>query len=387
MKPIFAAATKTMPRFISMLGAALACITPAYAEVLQTNTSVMLAENQPSNEATNQPTTDDAPLLSSTVQTSSSNVHKPSTAAEKNKRVWDHVLPFGGQQAIYNGYDLPLPFGISFLYTQVQQHQNISNIQVGANSLGGNLSIPMSDIHPDLFRFDNFYTDTKTPQVKVDAWVLPFLNVFATVGKLKGEADLDMNIGGERLLNQVGQHINSCKPGVAGAACRAFRSKLSGALGRDYPIHATAELDGYTYTFGALIAGASGRWFYTMPVSYTQTRMKKTTVDGNTINIQPRVGYGFDLDYGTKLSLYTGAGYMKTSQDIFGSFSLDKRQAIDDINADNSLPFSVHQENQKPWAGIIGLALDVNQYLSADLEYTGLGGDRKQFLFMFNTRF
>ncbi|MGO2473592.1 MAG: hypothetical protein ACTH6D_09460, partial [Vibrio litoralis] len=100
MKPIFVAAAKAIPRLISMLGAALACITPvAYAEVLQTNTSVMLAENQPSNEATHQPTTDDAPLLSSTIQTSSSNVHKPSTAAEKNKRVWDHVLPFGGQQA------------------------------------------------------------------------------------------------------------------------------------------------------------------------------------------------------------------------------------------------------------------------------------------------
>lgn len=384
MKPTFSSALKVLPRFLSILGAAFTCITPAYAGT-QANTSVMFTPDEQTSPADN----NDGDSFSSSIQTSSlDSADNESEASKKNKRVWDHVLPFGGQQAIYNGYDLPLPFGVSFLFTKVQQHQDISDIRVGANSLGkGDFSIPMSDISPDLFRFDKFYTDTQTPQVKFDAWVLPFLNVFATVGKLKGDADLDMNIGGQQLAGLVGQHMNQCHPGVSGAACRKLRDKVSSALSRDFPVSATAELDGYTYTYGALIAGASGRWFYTMPITYTQTRMKKTTIDGNTINIQPRVGYGFNFNYGIKLSLYTGAGYMKTSQDISGSFSLTKRKAVDDINADNSLPFSVHQENQKPWAGIVGFALDVNKYLSTDLEYTGLGGDRKQFLFMFNTRF
>ncbi|WP_089138781.1 hypothetical protein [Vibrio rumoiensis] len=383
MKPIFSSPLEVLPRLISVLGATFACIIPAYAGT-QASASIMLSPN----EQASQTEINDSDVFSSTIQTSSSNhSHQESEASKKNKRVWDHVLPFGGQQVIYNGYDLPLPFGISFLYTQVKQHQDISNIRVGANSLGGRLSIPMSDINPDLFKFDNFYTTTKTPQIKFDAWVLPFLNIFTTVGKLKGDADLDMTIGGERLVNDIAPHLNPCNPGISGAACRRLREKIGSTLSRDAHIHPSAELDGYTYTFGALIAGASGRWFYTMPITYTQTRMKKTSVDGNTINIQPRVGYGFDLNYGTKLNIYTGAGYMKTSQDIFGSFSLDERKAVDDIHADNSLPFSVHQENQRPWAGIIGFALDINQYLSTDLEYTGLGGDRKQFLFMLNTRF
>ena len=41
----------------------------------------------------------------------------PNRPANSDK-VWDRVLPIGGQVAIYNGYDLPLPFGISFVYSR-----------------------------------------------------------------------------------------------------------------------------------------------------------------------------------------------------------------------------------------------------------------------------
>ncbi len=374
MKPIF-----SLARYVSLIATAgtLFFLSPAHADLVQSG-SEMLAEPQSSDNTLED---DSSFLITNAVSTSSQ--HQPSKAAQKNQEVWDHVLPFGGQQAIYNGYDLPLPFGLSFIYTKVQQHQDISDIRVGANSFLGQLSVPMTDIDPELFRFDNFYTKVKTPQLKLDAWVLPFLNVFGTVGKLNGSADLDMTIGGDSLLKAVNHQLKPC----TNLICRKTRQAIMNNFGHDYQISPTATIEGYTYTFGALIAGASGRWFYTMPITYTQTRMKKTTVDGNTINIQPRVGYGFDFNYGVKLNLYTGAGYMKTSQDISGSYSMDARKAVDDINTDNGLPFSVHQENHKPWAGIVGLALDINKYISADLEYTGLGGDRKQYLFMLNTRF
>ncbi|MFV0574589.1 MAG: hypothetical protein ACK5NC_04135 [Vibrio sp.] len=298
---------------------------------------------------------------------------------KKNKEVWNHILPFGGQQAVYNGYDLPLPFGISFLYSQVRQHQKISDIRVGANKLlnKDKLSIPMQDIDYDLFHFDNFYTESKTPQLKIDAWVLPFLNVFGTVGKLNGEADLDMTVGGQRIMNGIHQT----------AFCQKHRFICRNKHpGDDISIHASPEIDGYTYTFGALIAGGYNDWFYTIPVTYTQTHMHKTTIDGQTINVQPRVGYRFDMDYGTRLMLYTGAAYMKIDQDISGSFSLDEMKAVPD-NPDNGVPFSVHQENQDYWSGIVGVSLDVTKYFSSTIEYTGIGGDREAFLFIFNVRF
>ena len=64
------------------------------------------------------------------------------------------VLPIGGQVAIYNGYDLPLPFGISFLYSHIEQDQSITNLKVGyggpANTKIDFLSFDTSALKPTL---------------------------------------------------------------------------------------------------------------------------------------------------------------------------------------------------------------------------------------------
>lgn len=318
---------------------------------------------------------------------------KMSPSEKHNQEVWDHVLPFGGQTAIYNGYNLPLPFGISFLYSRVQQHQNISNVKVGYNGSKGSTSsstntyISPQNIDPTLFRFDNFETDTQTPQLKIDAWVLPFLNVFATVGKLSGDSDLDMVIGGDQLLSALHNQLPfQCKPGLTGKPCRAIANKIQDLAGGDHHFSADVPIEGYSYTYGAMIAGATGDWFYTMPISYTQTHMKKASVDGGTINIQPRIGYNFELLHGYKLSLYTGASYMQTKQTISGSYK-PGGTAVPDQDQERAISFQVDQQNQSPWTGVIGFNLNINQYFSAAFESSGIAGDRNQYVIMVNGRF
>ncbi|MBD1574660.1 hypothetical protein HC725_15485 [Vibrio sp. S17_S38] len=320
---------------------------------------------------------------------------KMSPSEKHNQEVWDHVLPFGGQTAIYNGYNLPLPFGISLLYSHVKQHQNISNMKVGYNgssSVGNNqinTHISPQNIDPSLFRFDNFETDTQTPQLKIDAWVLPFLNVFATVGKLSGTTDLGMVLGGDQLLSQMPQ----CQPGRPGLVCRQAVKLISDKLDEhgiqlagDHEADMTIDIEGYSYTYGAMIAGATGDWFYTMPISYTQTHMKKASVDGGTINIQPRIGYNFELLHGYKLSLYTGASYMQTKQTISGSYKPGDT-AVPDQDQAGAISFQVDQQNQSPWTGVVGFNININQYFSAAFESSGIAGDRNQYVIMVNGRF
>ena len=320
---------------------------------------------------------------------------KMSPNEKHNQEVWNHVLPFGGQTAIYNGYNLPLPFGISLLYSHVKQHQNISNMKVGYNgnsSVGNNqinTHISPQNIDPSLFRFDNFETDTQTPQLKIDAWVLPFLNVFATVGKLSGTTDLGMVLGGDQLLNSLNNHLPEwamCIPGKHGQNCRNKVDRIKELAGGDHKANTSVDIEGYSYTYGAMIAGATGDWFYTMPISYTQTHMKKASVDGGTINIQPRIGYNFELLRGYKLSLYTGASYMQTKQTISGSYK-PGGTAVPDQNQAGAISFQVDQQNQNPWAGVIGFNLNINQYFSAAFESSGIAGDRNQYVVMVNGRF
>ncbi|MCF7353516.1 outer membrane beta-barrel protein [Vibrio sp. CK2-1] len=312
----------------------------------------------------------------------------PNRPANSDK-VWDRILPIGGQVAIYNGYDLPLPFGISFLYSHIEQDQTISNMKVG---YGGPANVDI-----DFLSFDNFRSKTNTPQLKLDAWVLPFLNVFATVGKIKGTIDINMSMpkGSVVTSDPVTNAIND---GIqAYCAKNPRKCKAGSALLPDTPpdifggdpwtLSAEAEIEGYNYSLGAMLAGASGDWFYTMPIVYTQTNMEKTKVSGGTINIQPRVGYTFDLNHGIDLNLYTGASYMDINQTLKGGFNLETMEASQDFDAPHTIAFEVHQENTDKWGGIVGFNVNVNKHLSAAMEYTGIIGDRRQLILMVNGRF
>lgn len=312
----------------------------------------------------------------------------PQGPANKDK-VWDRILPIGGQVAIYNGYDLPLPFGVSFLFAHVSQDQTISDMKAG---YGG-----PANTNIDFLSFDKFRTQTNTPQLKLDAWVLPFLNVFATVGRIKGTIDIKMSMPKGSVVTST-PVTNAIQGGISAYCsknpikCKAGSNLLPDSSpdlfnGEPWQLGAEAHVEGYNYSFGAMLAGASGDWFYTMPIVYTQTKMKKTDVDGGTLNIQPRVGYMFNLDHGFDLGVYTGASYMDIDQTIKGGFNLETMEASKDFDSPHTIAFEVHQENTDKWAGIIGFNLNVNKHLSTAMEYTGLIGDRRQLILMVNGRF
>ena len=312
----------------------------------------------------------------------------PNRPANSDK-VWDRILPIGGQVAIYNGYDLPLPFGVSFLYSYIEQDQTISNMKVG---YGGPANIDIN-----FLSFDRFRSKTNTPQLKLDAWVLPFLNVFATVGRIKGTIDIKMSMpkGSVVTSDPVTNAIND---GIqAYCAKNPVKCRAGSALKPDTPpdifngepwrLNAEAEIEGYNYSFGAMLAGASGDWFYTMPIVYTQTNMKKTNVSGGTLNIQPRVGYTFALEHGLELNVYTGASYMDSNQTISGGFNLETMEASRDFDSPHTIAFKVDQENTDKWGGILGVNFNINKHLSSAIEYTGVVGDRRQMILMVNGRF
>ncbi|OEF30004.1 hypothetical protein [Vibrio rumoiensis] len=320
-----------------------------------------------------------------------------SEAQKKNDQIWDHVLPFGAQVAIYNGYDLPLPFGVSLIYSKTKQNQLISNLNVGHN---GNANVNVDSIAS----FDRFETDTIAPQIKIDAWILPFLNVFGVVGHSSGTADLNVDISGDGLLNGlsdsglgpklIGTANDYCKslPPAKRATCYGavqggkaiVKNKLAGT---SYDLGVTADVGGYNYTIGTMLAGGVHNWFYVMPMSYTKNEMASTNVGGGVVNIQPRMGYNFHFSNGNNLALYTGASYMDINQTISGGYTPGEGAGKDEAGP-KTLNFSVDQENEDKWAGIMGVNLSLNKSLSLAMEHTGYKSDsRKQTLVLLNGRF
>ncbi len=87
---------------------------------------------------------------------------------------WPYALPFWADRVIKEGYTLPLPRGLSLVYTYVQRDIKISTVKLGINGA------PLRDV-------TNFVNLGSTSHVSVavarfDAWLLPFLNVYALAG-------------------------------------------------------------------------------------------------------------------------------------------------------------------------------------------------------------
>src|SRR5262249_9700707 len=87
---------------------------------------------------------------------------------------WPYALPFLADDVIKRGYTLPLPRGVSFVYPYVQRDVKIGIVKVGINGA------PLRDV-------TDFVNLGSTSHVNVavgrfDAWLLPFLNVYAIAG-------------------------------------------------------------------------------------------------------------------------------------------------------------------------------------------------------------
>jgi hypothetical protein len=91
-------------------------------------------------------------------------------------RVWNRALPFLAQQVIDKGYELPLPYGIGLTYAHVDQEQILSDLEVGLN---GGAKEPFPFVG-----FDNARSVSDSLQLKLDAWLFPFMNVFALFGRV-----------------------------------------------------------------------------------------------------------------------------------------------------------------------------------------------------------
>ena len=83
-------------------------------------------------------------------------------------------MPFLADRVIKQGYSLPLPRGLSLVYTYIQRDTKISSLSVGVNGA------PLRDV-------TSFVNLGSTSHVSValarfDAWLLPFLNVYALAG-------------------------------------------------------------------------------------------------------------------------------------------------------------------------------------------------------------
>lgn len=292
-------------------------------------------------------------LKSDTITPAFEIIDTPKQSIPPSKQ-WESVLPFFAQDVIMNGYDLPLPFGISLIYAKVQQDMRLTDLSLGFNG--------SEKVDIEFISFDTITSNTSTPHLKLDAWILPFMNVFATVGKLSGSVDINFAIDGNKALDQLG---SDCSKKIKPLECYLLTDKR-------IEIEEQSSLAGTSYSVGTVFVGGWNSYFIAVPITFSWSKMDRDT-SGYVINVLPRVGKKFQLNNGSSLALYAGTSYLTSRLTLTGT------QPIDDSG--ESFEYQIKQENTNKWMGLIGGNYSIKEGWSLAFEYGGIGGiSRQQFI-------
>src|SRR5215471_5738402 len=147
-------------------------------------------------------------------------------------------LPFMAEEARKRGYDLPLPFGASLVVIGLGNREiDVSDVRIGIN---GNPPQSVSQ-----FLDLGSHSDVFNANLKFDAWLLPFLNVYAIAGYVHNTSNTHIR-------------VTLPKPGPN-----------PGTIVFDKDVE--TELDGLVGGVGTTLAGGIGNFYGVVDVNYVQS--------------------------------------------------------------------------------------------------------------------
>jgi len=278
---------------------------------------------------------------------------EPDGITSEEPRVWEYKLPFMAQEVIDMGFDLPSPYGIGITYARVNQDLKLTDLEVGFNGSG---MVPI-----DFVSFDSASAENDSVQLMADVWLLPFMNVYAVVGVIEGNAPLEFTIDGDSWLAQAGI---DCSQPINAIQCNLLQ-------GNQLTVPVDAEYQGTNVGVGTVLAGGWGDYFIAIPITYVVSDIDIANSKIEAFNVAPRIGKVFDMQDNGRLSIYIGGGYLDVEMDITGS--------VDIPGGGGVIDYKIHQKNKDKWNAVIGENWDISKYWSWTAEI-GFAGSREHFI-------
>ena len=268
--------------------------------------------------------------------------------------VWDHFLPFFGQKVTEMGFELPNPYGFAFIGYWQKQDLTIKDLTI---SSGGG---PVKNIK--FLDFKDPSVSNGSFQLKLDAWLLPFLNIYVVGGGVSGDTKVPLGIEGRDLLDYFDRG-DLCGGAVEPEFCS--RSLITVA---------EPSYTGWNVGFGATLAGGWKRYFLALPVSLVWTDVSILDDTVRALNFSPRIGARFELGKFGALAIFGGATYLHADIDVRGSATLDTSNSeIPGIGDKTVIEYTVFQGNEDRWNALAGVNWEIKKALSLHLEGGFLG--------------
>ncbi|GIU47247.1 hypothetical protein TUM4438_25800 [Shewanella sairae] len=212
---------------------------------------------------------------------------------------WSH-LPIWGDKARELGYELPIPVGFNIYYNkQSVAYDAKDNFNLGLtgsgwlNNINANVVIPAEDVI--------ITGEDESIQLRADAWVLPFLNIYGLAGYTKGHKDILADLSNAEGL---------------------------GPNGIDMVLPIPIEYTAYNLGVGAVLAGQAEvipgmhPFIFTGVAAFTNSWTTTTDSTIQTYIGSIRMGQRYDVG-GDKLAFLLGYNYQMINQKIGGSYDFN----------------------------------------------------------------
>ena len=256
-------------------------------------------------------------------------------------------LPLG--KSLAAGHELPLPLGISANVFFMEQDMEAQSIAVDIPPLPlptGPLQLPPG-LPAESAKLESRVTTTTA---KIDAWLLPFLNVYGVAGYVDGETTAS------------GFSVGGLPPELASLLPNSFAIAYSGP----------------TYGVGGTLAAGYNQFFASLDANYTESDLDIGDSTIEAFVISPRVGITGDLG-GLNGALYVGAMYQDVDEQQNGTVKFPI------MGASVPVGYDVISAAKEEWNYLVGANLKASESWNYGIE-VGFS-DRTHVMATLNYRF
>jgi len=319
----------------------------------------------------------------------------PSAFTERDSvffsKPYPYIMPILGNKAHERGIKLPYPVGVMFNTLVGTQSLSLSDMSLGFGRFSNSEGAQMIDLS-EVVVFEDVEAQTSTFNLRVDTWLLPFLNVYGIVGQTK-KADINVK------------------------------------LVQPFPLDVSTEVSGTYIGFGTMVAGALGPVFFSVDANRTYNFNPRLDDPAKVTIAGLRTGpiFKFKNNPDMNITIWSGAMYSYFNGETNGRIGAldlapDAPARIDQLQNDldnwyNGLPpvqqnlfenlynrlgnglaglkdgvedgyieYSFNKSIDNPWNMLIGAQWQINYRWQFRAEAQFLG-DRTAGLFSLNYRF
>lgn len=235
------------------------------------------------------------------------------TVKEKSR-----TLPFAKTWFEEQGISLPLPFGVAAFSTYMARGVDITNVEVAF------LDQPKQSVN-DFASFD-LNNKNIVNAVKLDAWLLPFVNVYGLAGYVSTNASMEATI-------TIDSSILPGPPIII-------------------PVNNQSKMDGSYFGLGTTVVAGHGAWFVLGDVNYAYSKLDEFDSEIDFWMFSGRSG--FQASFG-KNTMRTWGGCMYLSSHRTLHLKVQD-ETLGEVEVD------VYQQTHNPWTLQLGASIGIGKH-------------------------